>query len=326
MNNIFGVAVIIIWRMRMMVALNCPSCGAKFFIDDSREFGFCSYCGTKIQLVQKIKVMHSFENAIDMDFVSVRRLIDAEMYYDAQKKLKEITQKHPDNADAWIFLAYVESIDFKNGVFHPYINTIEEEKDYIFNRFDNSIGITNAKRLMGNKNSPLYNELKNKYESSVKELFAKIETTTKQLIQDLNDNIFLLDGFFYDEEADGCNSAFFRSRQNLMCHYRGAYYIVNSVNNGLVSMSFDSYEYYYPNLGYRNERHLSWKIDSMNSNSVHFSGIGPCYRPYRKRDTTGYYIGYENMLNSRRERRNCIYCGGKKGLFGCKNSCMSGLF
>ena len=31
-----------------MVALKCPACGADIQLDDSREFGFCNYCGTKV--------------------------------------------------------------------------------------------------------------------------------------------------------------------------------------------------------------------------------------------------------------------------------------
>lgn len=30
------------------IALRCPSCGAEINLDQSREFGFCSYCGTKV--------------------------------------------------------------------------------------------------------------------------------------------------------------------------------------------------------------------------------------------------------------------------------------
>ena len=35
------------------VALKCPQCGADIELDDSREFGFCQYCGTKIMQEQQ---------------------------------------------------------------------------------------------------------------------------------------------------------------------------------------------------------------------------------------------------------------------------------
>ena len=43
-------------------ALKCPSCGADITLDDSREYGFCSYCGTQIQIGEHINihVTHEF--------------------------------------------------------------------------------------------------------------------------------------------------------------------------------------------------------------------------------------------------------------------------
>lgn len=36
------------------IALKCPSCGASIELDENREFGFCSYCGTKVMQDKKI--------------------------------------------------------------------------------------------------------------------------------------------------------------------------------------------------------------------------------------------------------------------------------
>lgn len=33
-----------------MLQLKCPNCGADIALDDTRDFGFCSYCGTKVLL------------------------------------------------------------------------------------------------------------------------------------------------------------------------------------------------------------------------------------------------------------------------------------
>ena len=33
-----------------MIALKCPNCGADITLDDTRDFGFCTYCGTKVLL------------------------------------------------------------------------------------------------------------------------------------------------------------------------------------------------------------------------------------------------------------------------------------
>lgn len=40
-----------------MIPVNCPNCGADIQLDDSREFGFCNYCGTKV-IQEKVVVEH----------------------------------------------------------------------------------------------------------------------------------------------------------------------------------------------------------------------------------------------------------------------------
>ncbi|MBR4727531.1 MAG: zinc ribbon domain-containing protein [Clostridia bacterium] len=46
------------------VALKCPACGADISLDDSKEFGFCSFCGTKV-MQEKIIVEH--KGTVKMD-------------------------------------------------------------------------------------------------------------------------------------------------------------------------------------------------------------------------------------------------------------------
>ncbi len=46
------------------ITLKCPSCGAPLELDDSREFGFCQYCGTKI-VQDKIVVEHRGTVSVD---------------------------------------------------------------------------------------------------------------------------------------------------------------------------------------------------------------------------------------------------------------------
>ena len=45
-------------------SVKCPSCGASVDLDDSREFGFCTYCGTKV-VQDKIVVEHRGTIKID---------------------------------------------------------------------------------------------------------------------------------------------------------------------------------------------------------------------------------------------------------------------
>lgn len=46
------------------IPMVCPQCGAQVQLDDSREFGFCSYCGTKI-VQDKVVVEHRGNVGVD---------------------------------------------------------------------------------------------------------------------------------------------------------------------------------------------------------------------------------------------------------------------
>lgn len=47
-----------------IIAIKCPSCGADVSLDESREFGFCTYCGTKV-MQEKIVVEHNGSVKVD---------------------------------------------------------------------------------------------------------------------------------------------------------------------------------------------------------------------------------------------------------------------
>ncbi len=56
-------------------ALKCTSCGANIQLDDSREFGFCQFCGTKLMLVDKVEVKHTGSVSVE-GIQSVKERID----------------------------------------------------------------------------------------------------------------------------------------------------------------------------------------------------------------------------------------------------------
>lgn len=47
-----------------LIAMKCPGCGADIEMDDSREFRFCTYCGTKV-MQDKLVVEHKGNVKID---------------------------------------------------------------------------------------------------------------------------------------------------------------------------------------------------------------------------------------------------------------------
>lgn len=86
-----------------MKVFNCPNCGAGIQLDEKREFGFCSYCGTKIQLNETI--IHKHTGTINLEGIaSVNSLvkkgfleIDSGDYFSAAStfdKALEINSNH----------------------------------------------------------------------------------------------------------------------------------------------------------------------------------------------------------------------------------------
>ncbi len=90
------------------ISLKCPSCGADIELDNSREFGFCSYCGTKLVREKKI-VEHRGSVSIDRtneiknlllrgrEMYSAGRLADAEIYYNKVLDLDALNKEARDS-------------------------------------------------------------------------------------------------------------------------------------------------------------------------------------------------------------------------------------
>ncbi len=56
-----------------MVALRCPQCNAELEIDDEKEFGFCTHCGTKVMLHEVVE--HTGSVALDTSAQGRNRIL-----------------------------------------------------------------------------------------------------------------------------------------------------------------------------------------------------------------------------------------------------------
>ena len=69
-----------------MLQLKCPNCGADIALDDTREFGFCSYCGTKVLLDEYKKRVEGVPGIANLllradDFLKKENIEKAKEYY-----------------------------------------------------------------------------------------------------------------------------------------------------------------------------------------------------------------------------------------------------
>lgn len=70
-------------------ALKCPSCGADISLDDNREFGFCLYCGSRIQVGEQINIHVTHEFKDESPNVNVTN----NYYYD-NDNIENVTKSH----------------------------------------------------------------------------------------------------------------------------------------------------------------------------------------------------------------------------------------
>lgn len=92
-------------------AAKCPQCGADIQLDDSREFGFCNYCGTKV-MQEKIVVEHQGSVKVDnTDYVekflqNAHRALAKEDWEEVEKYYNLVEQNDPDSMEAVFFSSY----------------------------------------------------------------------------------------------------------------------------------------------------------------------------------------------------------------------------
>lgn len=95
------------------VALKCPGCGSDIQLDDSREFGFCNYCGTKV-MQDKIVVEHQGQVKIDnSDYVAkflqnARRAKQKEDWKETEKYYNLVEQNDPTNIEAIFYSSFAQ--------------------------------------------------------------------------------------------------------------------------------------------------------------------------------------------------------------------------
>lgn len=93
------------------IAVRCPACGADIELDDSREFGFCTYCGSKV-MQDKVVVEHKGNVKIDnSEFVqkflqNARRAKQKEDWDETEKYYNLVEQNDPTNIEAIFYSSY----------------------------------------------------------------------------------------------------------------------------------------------------------------------------------------------------------------------------
>lgn len=98
-----------------MIALKCPQCGADIQLDDTREFGFCNYCGTKV-MQDKVVVEHKGNVTVDNSekvnnlYQLARRATKSQNYDSAATYYNQILIERPNDWEAQFYVVYCEAM------------------------------------------------------------------------------------------------------------------------------------------------------------------------------------------------------------------------
>lgn len=87
--------------------LNCPNCGANIELSDDREFGFCSFCGTKV-VQDKLVIEH--KGSVSINGIATEKALLERAYIfledgnfdDADNYLERVLDINPHSSKAYI--------------------------------------------------------------------------------------------------------------------------------------------------------------------------------------------------------------------------------
>jgi len=91
-------------------ALRCPQCEGDVELDKDQEYGFCKYCGTKVQntnfKVIKGKVKIDNDEFVEKQLINARRAKAKEDWEETEKYYNLVEQNDPSNIEAIFYSSY----------------------------------------------------------------------------------------------------------------------------------------------------------------------------------------------------------------------------
>ena len=98
-------------------ALKCPNCNGDVDLDKNQEYGFCKYCGTKVQntnfKVVKGKIKIDNDEKIEKLYILARRAKSEDDSETAFKYYEEILKERPEDWEATFYTAYFDCMNIR---------------------------------------------------------------------------------------------------------------------------------------------------------------------------------------------------------------------
>lgn len=112
--------------------MNCPNCGATIQLDDSRDFGFCSYCGSKVHIKKEQPKTIKIDRSEDINnYLSLARTaVEVSNGIEVLNYANAVLEIDAKNAEAWYLKMLGQSmisnfLNFGNDIFVTAQKTLE---------------------------------------------------------------------------------------------------------------------------------------------------------------------------------------------------------
>lgn len=312
-----------------MIDLKCPNCSASISLDETREYGFCSYCGTKIQLVQKVRMMH--EGTVNIGGIkteqqqleTARKMIEIGEYSEARRLLENIVRYSPDCGEAWLELIRIKSdtpvhnlLKRKNyGDFHVCTkdNSVMDVKTYLCDMLKKSYEFNMAHKILGDNAVQYVNNLLQTGYHKIEKKFAESEN----IILDIENNCFKLIGY-QGVDDDKREMTFFEYNNQMLLNYSSVFYDLKYIKNHNVSLqirSVGNHAFWGP---FQMNKYPSFDIVFMTKDKI-YTTVGDFELGESTKEMSN---EYKNMISQRQNKHLCLFCGGEISFWGkCKKHC-----
>lgn len=325
-----------------MIALNCPNCNANIELDDARDFGFCTYCGTKVQIAPYVKISGIRTNVQRLN--SAKKMISIGEFVEAKVVLDNIIEDEPDYGDAWVQLANIAEMQQHAKAIKLYNEALLYNKKFLkedlISDFRKSNVIVKVVKLLGEEGVSICDALCKKLEVEidgdvVKRNAEELETKkrkeeeSRNIIGKIRINPMLLSEWTAWDNVSESGDGFFCYNGKVYTfdgRYR-AYYVVTDITNNQINLELDRY-------GFGRRRYSDSKTETQEgpvapkskaiyiifaSSNELVTSLGRMHK-HSKTQIDG--KEYQRLIDSRVNQKVCPICGGVLSLFG---KCRSGM-
>ncbi len=144
-------------------ALRCPQCHGEVDLDDNQEYGFCKYCGTKVQNIRsdRLKVEGKFEINKEKDLnnllILARRSKDTNDNDQAKKYYDEVLLMDPNNWEAQYYNVYYNCYDYYNQ--DKELSSFDKACDKIINNLSIVFNLIKISKMSNAEKNECYNQI-----------------------------------------------------------------------------------------------------------------------------------------------------------------------